>query len=50
MSVLYKIFKVSSETNYLHNRNVSYPFRHFFVGSRACAANHCVIAEKCPYQ
>ena len=21
-----------------------------FVGSRACAANHYVIAEKCPYQ
>ena len=23
---------------------------YIFVGSRACAANHYVIAEKCPYQ
>ena len=24
--------------------------KRLFVGSRACAANHYVIAEKCPYK
>ena len=29
-------------------RHVPYFFQAVFVGSRACAANHYVIAEKCP--
>ena len=37
MSVLYKIFKVFSGTNYLHNRNAPIPFDTFLEIASICS-------------